>query len=62
MPLNSGLPRAGPSDIMISDSPMRIVMCMIFFSDPGGIIPGGGGSGDSSTRICISTVAPSAFT
>ena len=42
-------------------SPMRRLACMILFSEPGGTIPGGGGSGLSLKRISIVVSAPSAL-
>ena len=50
-----------PSDAMIVVCPTRKLACMTLFSDPGGILPGSGGSGLSLKRISISTSAPRAF-
>ena len=49
-----------PSEAMTSVSPRRIDACMILFSEPGGTMPGGGGSGLSLKRIIMSSSAPSA--
>jgi len=59
-PWNEGLPMQLPSEAMTSVSPRRIDACMILFSEPGGTMPGGGGSGLSLKRIIMSSSAPSA--
>ena len=46
-PLNSGCPPHRPSDAMTVVSPRRKLACMILPSEPGGSMPGGGGSGAS---------------
>src|SRR5258706_5236057 len=44
-PWKPGCPEQVPSDAMTTASPIRKQACMTLFSDPGGSIPGGGGSG-----------------
>jgi hypothetical protein len=61
-PWNVGRPSQRPSDIITLVSPMRRHACMTLCSEPGGIIPGGGGSGLSLNRSRTATSAPSAFT
>jgi hypothetical protein len=61
IPWKPGLPWQAPSDAITVVSPMRRLACMILFSEPGGTIPGGGGSGLSLKRISIVVSAPSAL-
>src|SRR6266404_8123395 len=60
IPWKPGLPWQAPSDAITVVSPMRRLACMTLFSEPGGTIPGGGGSGLSLKRISIVVSAPSA--
>ena len=59
-PANFAAPAQCPSDSISASLPMRISACMILASLPGGIMPGGGGSGESLLRISMVTAAPSA--
>ena len=59
-PWNTGLPSQRPSEARIVLSPSLKLACMILFSEPGGSIPGGGGSGLSLLRMSSTFVAPSA--
>ncbi len=61
MPSNVGLPLQRPSEAITICSPMRNCICMILFSQPGGTMPGCGGSGLSLKRSIIVFSAPSAF-
>jgi len=59
-PWKLGRPEHRPSDTFTPVSPMVRVACITLFSEPGGSMPGGGGSGLSLWRISIVTWAPSA--
>ena len=61
MPWKPGLPWQAPSDAITIVSPMRRLACMTLFSEPGGTMPGGGGSGLSLKRISMVVSAPSAL-
>src|SRR5262245_52239695 len=50
-----------PSEAITVESPTRKLTCMILFSEPGGTIPGCGGSGLSLKRMSMVTSAPRAF-
>ena len=58
-PANAGLPLQWPSEAITVVSPIFMLTCITLFSDPGGSIPGGCGSGLSLLRMSIRT---SAFT
>ena len=57
-PLKLVLPEQPPSDAITVPSPIFSDACMILFSDPGGSMPSGTGSGLSLNRIIVSTCAP----
>jgi hypothetical protein len=59
-PWKLGWPAQRPSEAITVVSPMRRLACMTLASEPGGTIPGGGGSGLSWNRISMVTSAPSA--
>jgi hypothetical protein len=58
-PSKLGFPWQWPSEAMIVESPTRKLACITFSSEPGGTMPGWGGSGFSLKRMSISTLAPS---
>src|SRR5262245_26917713 len=59
-PWKLGRPSQRPSEAITVVSPMRKLVCMTLFSEPGGTMPGAGGSGLSLKRMSIVTSAPSA--
>jgi hypothetical protein len=58
-PWKLGRPSQRPSEAITVVSPMRKLVCMTLYSEPGGTMPGGGGSGLSLKRMSIVTSAPS---
>jgi hypothetical protein len=60
-PEKFAFPETLPSDAITTESPILSAACMTLFSEPGGIMPGGGVPGISFIRISAVTSAPTAF-